>query len=90
MTRKYGIYSPEFKTQAVSLVKEGKRPVTEVARDLEINVNTLYTWLGSSQQSSGKTPDSLELKRLKKELSQVKLERDILKKAAAYFAKESL
>lgn len=40
MTRKYGIYSREFKTQAVLLVKEGKRPAAEVARDLEINVNT--------------------------------------------------
>ena len=90
MTRKYGIYSPEFKTQAISLVKEGKRPASEVARDLEINVNTLYTWIGSSQKAAGKTPDSLEFRRLKKQLAQVKLERDILKKAAAYFAKDSL
>ena len=89
MTRKYGIYSPEFKTQAVSLVREGKKPVTEVARDLEINVNTLYTWLGSSQTATGKSPDSLEFRRLKKELAQVKLERDILKKAAAYFTNAS-
>ncbi len=45
MTRKYGVYSPEFKTQAILLVKEGKRPASEVARDLEININTLYTYI---------------------------------------------
>lgn len=90
MKRKHGVYSPEFKTQAISMVKDGKRPASEVARDLEIKVNTLYTWLGSATGTSSKTPDDLEVKRLKKELAQVKLERDILKKAAAYFAKDAL
>ena len=90
MKRKQSIYSPEFKTQAISMVKDGKRPAAEVARDLEIKVNTLYTWLGSAAGTATKTPDDSELKRLKKELAQVKLERDILKKAAAYFAKETL
>ena len=90
MKRKHGIYSPEFKTQAISMVKDGNRPAAEVARDLEIKVNTLYTWLGGSTGASSKTPDDSEVRRLKKELAQVKFERDILEKAAAYFAKETL
>ena len=90
MTRKYGVYSPEFKTQAISLVREAKQPATAVARDLEINVNTLYTWLGGTNGMKSKISDNSEVKRLKKELAHVKMERDILKKAAAYFAKEIL
>lgn len=94
MTRKKNIYSPEFKTQAISLVKEAKRPSAEVARELGINVNTLYNWLGSVTVKSpkGLANDEIlsENKRLKKSLAQAELERDILKKAAAYFAKETL
>jgi len=44
MTKK-SIYSPEFKTQAISLVREARRSGSEVAKDLIINVNTLYSWL---------------------------------------------
>lgn len=94
MTKKKNIYSPEFKTQATSLVREAKRPASEVAKELGINVNTLYTWLSSMTDESGNKPANvdilLENKRLKKELAQAELERDILKKAAAYFAKEIL
>lgn len=94
MTRKKTIYSPEFKTQAISLVKEAKRPASEVARELGINVNTLYNWLSTTTDKTPKkhaNDDILsENKRLKKALAQAELERDILKKAAAYFAKEIL
>jgi transposase len=92
MTRKKSFYSPEFKMQAISLVREAKRSASEVARELGINVNTLYNWLSSATDKAMKNPanDAIvaENKRLKKALAQAELERDILKKAAAYFAKE--
>jgi transposase len=94
MTRKKGIYSPEFRTQAISLVTDAGRPASEVARELGININTLYNWLNAAPD---KAPKKLgdndyisEIKRLKKALAQTEMERDILKKAAAYFAKETL
>ena len=94
MTRKYGVYTSEFKTQAISLVREANRPASEVARELGINVNTLYNWLSASTDKSSKklggADYAAENKRLKKALAQAELERDILKKAAAYFAKETL
>jgi transposase len=94
MTRKKNIYSPEFRTQAISLVREAKQPATAVARDLGVNVNTLYNWLGALPKNSTAKAiksDSLdEIKRLRKALAQAEMERDILKKAAAYFAKETL
>lgn len=94
MPRKKNIYSPEFRTQAISLVREAKQPASAVARDLGINVNTLYNWLSSlpdkSTKKMAKSDPSGEIKRLKKALAQAEMERDILKKAAAYFAKETL
>lgn len=94
MPRKKNIYSPEFRTQAISLVREAKQPASAVARDLGINVNTLYNWLNALAEKPAKNMannDSLEeIKRLKKALAQAEMERDILKKAAAYFAKETL
>ena len=89
MTKKRSIYSPEFKTQAISLVLEARRPAAEVARELGINVNTLYNWLSSVTSKASKKPANDDIlsenKRLKKKLAQAELERDILKKAAAYF-----
>ena len=54
MTRKKNIYSPEFRTQAICLVREAKQPATAVARDLGINVNTLYNWLSALPDKSVK------------------------------------
>jgi len=90
MKRKHSVYSAEFKTHAISMVKDGKRPASEVVRDLEIKVNTLYTWLASTTGTATKTTDDSELKQLKKELAQAELERDILKKSAAYFTNNYL
>jgi len=94
MTRKKNNYTYEFKTQAISLVRDAKRPAAEVSRELGINTNTLYNWLGSAEKGSSKQVSNDDIlsenKRLKKELAQAQLERDILKKAAAYFAKETL
>jgi transposase len=94
MTMKKSFYSPEFKTQAISLVREAKRSASEVAKELGINANTLYNWLSPVTEKSTKKPSNDDIlsenKRLKKELAQAELERDILKKAAAYFAREIL
>ena len=94
MTKKKSFYSPEFKTQAICLVREAKQSASEVAKELGINVNTLYNWLSPVTKKSTKKPSNDDIlsenKRLKKELAQAELERDILKKAAAYFAKEIL
>jgi transposase len=93
MTDHKRLYRSEFKTQAISLVRDAKRPAIEVAKELGINKSTLYNWLSLSGASKSSKPDQAsvaEIKRLKKALAQAELERDILKKAAAYFAKETL
>lgn len=94
MRTKRKLYAKEFKDQAISLVREANRSASSVAKELDINVNTMYNWLGSSSNTGAIKSSSkeyvLEIKRLKKELAQAEMERDILKKAAAYFAKETL
>jgi transposase len=92
------VFSREFKLEAVKLVKERGVAVREAARDLDVHENVLRKWVrdvaaDSQQAFSGHgqmKPDQLEVARLRKELVKVKAERDILKKAAAYFAKESM
>ena len=94
MKNKKRVYTREFKEQAVSLVMDAKKATSEVARELGINANTLYNWLNKSEiclpKEAGNNDTAAEIKRLKKALAQAELERDILKKAAAYFAKETL
>ncbi len=89
-------FSPEFKREAVRLLDAGQKPATDLARELGIRRNQLYKWKeelvkhgaeafpGLGRRSGGKD----EVTRLRKELERIKEERDILKKAAAYFAKE--
>ena len=88
-------YTAEFRESAVKLAVESGKPVTETARELEVNVNTLHTWIAKYHQSKapGKTEKNDEhiydeLKRLRKENTKLKEERAILKKAAAFFARE--
>lgn len=92
-------YSKEFKQEAVRLLEKGDKPATELARELGIRRNLLYKWQeqhhsrGEAAFSGPGRPQSnsnkeAEINRLKQELEQVKEERDILKKAAAYFAKD--
>ena len=89
-------YTTEFRDQAVALVLKSEKSTAQIARDLGVTGTTLYSWVNSKKTSSikddGKTNEQLfdELKRLKKELAEVKEQRDILKKATAYFAKEAL
>jgi len=90
-------FSREFKLEAVRLLEQGGKPATQLAMELGIQRNRLYKWqkeLGAKGeaafQGTGRKPVSQqsEVERLKAELKKVTEERDILKKAAAYFAKE--
>ena len=89
-------YTTEFRNRAVSMVISSEKTTAQIAKDLGMNVTTLYSWVSAAKLSDSKVdePNSEqlfdELKRLKKELAEVKEQRDILKKATAYFAKESL
>jgi transposase len=94
-----GRYSKEFREEAVKLVVAQALSVPEVSRRLDIPKSTISNWVKASMAGKlgniGKnrrelSDTELELARLKRELAQVKMERDILKKAAAYFAKESV
>jgi transposase len=93
--RKVTIYSSEFRESSVNLAIRSARPISHVAKELGINENTLHTWISkySEPKDDGmRTTDHIfdENKRLKKELAHVTQERDLLKKAAAYFAKATL
>ena len=95
----HGRYTKEFREEAVMLVLEGGMKVTEAAKRLSLPPSTLGNWVKAHKAGKlgeiGKTHRPLteiemELARVKRELAEVKMEREILKKAAAYFAKESL
>ena len=85
--------TPEFRREAVRLALTSGRTRREVAADLGIGLSTLTRWLGQDRDVSepNEAPVDLhaELKRLRRENSVLKQERDILKKAAAFFARES-
>lgn len=87
-------YTEEFKIEAVKQVTERGYSVREVADRLGTTTHSLYAWRlkygQGSQYSAQKDDQQSELKRLRAELKRVTEERDILKKATAYFAKESL
>ena len=94
-----GRYTREFRQEAVKLVTEERLSLPEAARRLSLAPSTLGHWVKA--QRAGKLGDvgktyrpltevEMDLARTKKELAEVKMERDILKKVAAYFAKESL
>ena len=90
-------YTAEFKTEAVALVNRGEKSLDRIASDLGISGSTLHGWVIKARNGSGSVTGSripvsevmAELSRLQKELTLVRMERDILKKATAFFAKES-
>ena len=91
-------FSRELKLEAVRLVKERGVSVSQAARDLDVHENVLRKWVREAAQDPQEAfpgkgvmkPEQAEIERLKKEVAKLKQERDILKKAAAYFAKDSL
>jgi transposase len=89
-------YTEEFKIEAVRLVRESAHPVAQVARDLGIPENVLYRWRAQHRQAethgttrASQRAEAEELTRVQRELARVTQERDFLKRAAAFFAKES-
>ena len=85
-------HSDEFRRNAISMVEDQGYTTTQAARELGINQNLLRTWrkkYGKAAESSGLSEnDQEELDRLRKEVSRLRMERDILKKATAFFANE--
>ena len=88
-------FTDEFKAGAVRLVLEEGKRVAEVARDLGLTPSTLRVWVvqARADRTGGKTglttDERAELAALRKEMRVVRMERDILKKAVAFFAKEN-
>jgi transposase len=88
-------FSPEYKREIVDLVRRSKSSCRQVALEVGINPNMLTRWVreadssGSKAFPGGGTPRDEEVARLKRELSRVTKERDFLRDAAAYFAKQS-
>lgn len=88
-------YPPEFRDQAVALVLDGNRGVRDVARELGVNHETLRNWVTKARRDRAAGPaalnsdERLELARLRRKVAELEVEKEILKKAAVFFAKDS-
>jgi transposase len=94
--RKRRTFTKEFKTQTVRLVRDGGKSVAAVAQDLDLADSVLRGWVRQAKIDKGHGPagalttdEKEELARLRREVRTLRMEREILKKAAAFFAKES-
>ncbi len=97
------VYTTEFRQQAVQMIVRDKLSIAEVSRRLSMSPKTLANWVkrakdgqlqavrgGASVEQRVVTEQEAELSRLRREVAELRMERDILKKSAAYFASESL
>jgi len=89
-------FDDDFKAQVVRLVLDEGKKVSEVARDLDLTESALRGWVERARADRGKgkpgvltSEERVELAKLRKEVRELRIERDILKKAAAFFAKET-
>jgi transposase len=88
------VYPPEFRQQLIELVRVGRSPES-LAKEFEPSAQSIRAWVKQAERDTGQRTDGLtsvereELTRLRRELRQVKLEREILSKAAAWFARET-
>lgn len=89
-------FTPEFKAEAVRLCKVGDRTVRDVAKDLDLTETALRDWVKRAAIDAGEGPpgaltsdERAELTQLRRENKRLQMEREILKKAAAFFAKEN-
>src|SRR5689334_22732645 len=94
MPRTNPAYPPEFKTEAVRLVRSGDKPLAALAQDLGIAVQTLRNWVRQAEADGGArdgvtSEERAELRQLRREVRILRQEREILKKAAAFFARET-
>jgi transposase len=89
-------HPPEFRRRAVELARLGEKPVAQIATDLGISDSCLRNWMAQTDRDEGRRRDGLtssereELVKLRRELRVAKLEVEILKRAAAYFAAENV
>jgi len=94
MPKSHQPYPPEFRQQILELVRAGRSP-DELAQEFEPTAQTIRNWIKQAELDHGKREDGLsseekaELARLRKENKQLRLEREILSKAAAWFARET-
>ncbi len=90
-------FTREFKIEAVRLIKERDVSAVQAARDLDVHVNVLRKWVKEFSSDPKQAfpgngqvkPEQVEIDRLRREVARLKAERDILKKAAAFFAREA-
>jgi transposase len=88
------IYPAEFRRDAVALVHSSDKTVTQVARELGLNRETLRQWVQQDRIDQGElegltSGEREELRRLRREVAELRMERELLKQAAAFFAKET-
>jgi transposase len=85
-------YTPEFKAEAVRLVQTSDRPITEIAAHLGVTAKSLHDWIKELRPDPPErltADERSELLQLRRENATLRMERDILKKATAFFARES-
>lgn len=95
MPKSHSPYPPEFRLEAVRLVHSSGRPVAEIARRLEVSTETLRKWVRQADIDEGRRHDGLttqeteEVRQLRREVKRLQEEKEILLKAAAFFAQET-
>ena len=94
MARKNAPYTPEFRRQMIELVRSGRSPES-LSKEFEPTAQAIRNWVAQAERDAGRRDDGVttaerdEINRLRREVKQLKLERDILSKAAAWFARET-
>ena len=96
MTSKRRSFTPEYKAEVVGLVRDGGKAISALARDLGLSESAVRKWVALSDADGGRgdgkiltTAEREELRQLRRENRQLRMEREILKKATAFFARES-
>ena len=96
MSRRGRSFTPEYKAEVVGLVRDGGKAISAVARDLGLTESAVRKWVALSDADGGRgdgkiltTAEREELTQLRRENRQLRMEREILKKATAFFARES-
>lgn len=94
MPRTHAPYPPEFRRRMIELVRSGRR-ISELAREFELSAQAIRNWVCQADLDEGRRSDGLtteergEIRRLRRENARLRLEREILAKAAAWFARET-
>ena len=94
MPRTRPAFPPEFRREAVKLVRESDKPISQLSKDLGVSEQSLRKWRAQARVDAGErerltTEQLQELRRLRRENRTLQMEREVLKKAAAFFARES-